>query len=220
MTSPTDIINNAIQANLNIVHTALPGIIKSYDPTTNKATVQPALNRNYLSGEMALPVLQNVPVMFPGGSNFNITFPINEGDYVLLLFSERSIDLWKSVGGQVTPKDPRKFDLSDAIAIPGLQPFNGDFSNRNNDDFTINFGGSTISIGPDGGIQIKTASTVAIGTAATELLQVLYDTLDLLTSLTAVPAIPSGGAPAQPLSIAVDAGLLRDQLDTIKGTIT
>lgn len=216
MTSPTDIINNAIQANLNIVHTALPGIIKAYDPTTNKATVQPALNKNYLSGEMPMPVLQNVPVMFPGGSNFNITFPLNEGDYVLLLFAERSIDLWKSNGGQVTPADPRKFDLSDAIAIPGLQPFTGDFSNRNNDDFTINFGGSSISIGPDGGIQIKTSSTVAIGKSGAEVLDVLSQLMGLLQGLTVMGTAFGGPLNA---TFITQVGLLQTTLNSIKGTI-
>ena len=137
MTSPSDVFRSSVYSILSNCHTAMPGIVTAYNASTNKATIQPALNKAFLSGEKPLPILENVPIMFSGGSDFTITFPIRPGDYVLLIFCERSIDLWKSEGGQVTPDDPRKFHLSDAIAIPGLQPFNGDFSNRNNQDFTI-----------------------------------------------------------------------------------
>lgn len=218
MTNPTEIINNAIWSNLNNLHTALPGIVKAYDPTTNKATIQPALNKAFLSGEMPMPILENVPIMFPGGTDFNITYPINVNDYVLLIFVERSIDLWLSVGGQVTPRDPRKFDISDAIAIPGLQPFNSDFSERNNEDFTINYAGSSIIIGSDGAIQIKTSTTVAIGNATTELLNVVSQILSYIANPVGVnvPSVPFVG----PLVDATAAAALKTQLDLIKGSIT
>jgi hypothetical protein len=219
MSEPPDIIRDAIWSVLNNVHTALPGIVKAYDPSTNKATIQPALNKNYLSGVIEMPIMENVPVMFQSGVNFAINFPVTVGDYVLLIFCERSIDLWKSVGGQVTPTDPRKFNLSDAVAIPGLMPFTGDFSKNNGTDFIISFGGSTIRIKPDGAVVIETASTVAIGNMTTELLDVLSQTLGFLSSLTAVPAIPSGGSPPQPLTFQAAALALQTQLDAIKGTI-
>jgi hypothetical protein len=221
MTSPSDIMRNTIYSVLNNVHTSLPGIVKSYDPTTNKATIQPALNKKFMSGPMPMPILENVPIMFPGGVNFNITFPVKEGDYVLLIFIERSIDLWLSVGGQVTPDDPRKFDLSDAVAIPGLQPFTGDFSERNNTDFVINFAGSSITIKENGSIEIKTGNTVAIGNATVELIDVVSQILGMLGSAIPftdpnVPNTPYSG----PFNFAGTANTLKGQLDAIKGTIT
>jgi hypothetical protein len=215
--NPTDVIRDSIWSILNNVHTALPGIVKAYDHSTNKATIQPALNKNFQSGPMEMPVMENVPVMFQSGSNFAINFPINVGDYVLLVFCERSIDLWKSVGGQVTPEDPRKFHLSDAVAIPGLMPFTGDFSKNNGTDFIISFGGSTIRIKPDGAVVIETASTVAIGNQTTELLNIVSQILQLLQSATAVnvPSTPFTG----PLGIAGNALTLQTALDLIKGTI-
>ncbi len=215
--TPNDVINNSIWGILNNVHTALPGIITAYDPSKNVATVQPALNKNFKSGEQPMPILNNVPLMFPGGASFNITFPVNVGDYVLLIFIERSIDLWKSVGGQVTPKDPRKFDLSDAIAIPGLQPLNSDFSNRNNTDFEINFAGSSIKIGADGAIQIKTASTVAIGNPVTEVLDMISQLMALLQGSAVMGA--AFGGPLNPAFIA-QVLLLQNRIDALKGIIT
>lgn len=216
MTTPADIFRNAVWSQLNTIHTCLPGIVKSFDPSTNKAVIQPALNKAYVSGPMEMPVLENVPVMFPK----NVFFPVSEGDYVLLLFSERSLDLWLSVGGQVTPNDSRKFHLSDAIAIPGLVPFNGDFSGNNGQDYSIQYAGSSISIKPNGDIIIKTASRVGIGNTTTEVLDIISQTLDLIASPTAVPAIPSGGSPPQPLTIAAQASLLKGLIDAIKAVIT
>lgn len=217
MTTPADAVRNSIFSVLNDVHTCLPGIVKSYDPSTNKATIQPALNKAFFAGAMPMPILENVPIMFPGGSSFNITFPVKPNDYVLLLFAERSIDLWLSVGGQVTPNDPRKFDLSDAIAIPGLQPFNSNFSGNNGNDFLISFAGSEIRIDSNGAIQIKTGSTVAIGNQTTELLQVISTLMTYLQG----PAVTGTtlGGPLNPAFTSL-VSTLQAQLDAIKGTIT
>lgn len=218
MSTPSDILRNSVYAVLNNVHTALPGIVKSYDPTTNKASIQPALNKNYASGPMPMPLLENVPILFPGGTSFNVTFPVNIGDYVLLIFIERSIDLWLSVGGQVTPNDPRKFDLSDAVAIPGLQPFTADFTNRNNDDFNISFAGSSITIRSNGDIEIKTSAKIAIGNATIELLNTISEILGFIANPAGVnvPSVPFIG----PLADAAAAGALQTQVDAIRGTIT
>lgn len=216
MSSPTDIFRNSVWSVLNTIHTAMPGIVQSYDPATNKATIQPALNKAYETGPMPMPLMENVPIMFQSGANFAINFPINVGDYVLLVFCERSIDLWKSVGGQVTPDDPRKFHLSDAVAIPGLMPFTGDFSKNNGEDFIISFAGSTIRINPNGAVVIETASTVAIGNQTTELLDIISQLMVLLQG-NAVMGAAFGG----PLNLAFQGQvlLLQNQIDAIKGTI-
>lgn len=65
MTTPTDIFREAVNAMLCNVHTSLPGIVVDYDGSTNKATIQPALNKNFTSGEMPMPILENVPILFP-----------------------------------------------------------------------------------------------------------------------------------------------------------
>lgn len=191
----------------------MPGIIVSYDASTNKAEIQPALNKSYVSGPMPLPILNNVPILFP---NF-ISFPINIGDYVLLIFSQRAIDLWLAVGGQVTPNDPRKFNISDAIALPGLKPFTEDFSGNAGTDFQISFGGSIISISPTGAIQIRTASTVAIGNQTTELLDIISQLMTLLQGGAVMGA--SFGGPLNP-AFTAQVALIQAQLDAIKGTIT
>lgn len=213
MTTPTDIIRQAVDAKLCNVHTALPGIVVDYDPVTNKATIQPALNKNYSSGVIPMPILENVPIMFP---NF-IKFPVVEGDYVLLIFAERSLDLWLSVGGQVTPTDPRKFDLSDAIAIPGLMPFVETFPDNNNADFVLNYAGSSITIKENGDILIDTSNKVAIGNSTSELLDLVSQLMTLLQGSAVMG--PAFNGPLNPAFIA-NVALIQAELDAIKGTIT
>lgn len=120
----TDAIGQAIRSTLNNIHTALPAIITKYDPTGPKAEVKPQIKKIYTDNTViALPAIVSVPVVFPRTSRFRLSFPLEEGDGVLLVFSERSLETWLARGEDVAPQDVRKFDLSDAIAIPGLWAF-------------------------------------------------------------------------------------------------
>lgn len=110
-----------IDGRLKELHTCLPGIIDSYNPATQTASVQPAIKRIFTErGPVALPVCVDVPVAFPGGGDFYLTFPVARGDECILLFSERCIDYWFANGGVQLPAEYRLHDLSDAMAIVGL----------------------------------------------------------------------------------------------------
>ncbi len=110
-----------IEGRLKDIHTCLPGIIASFDPDTQTASVQPAIKRIFTEkGPVNLPVCVDVPVAFPGGGDFFLTFPVKAGDECILLFSERAIDNWHASGGTQTPAEYRMHDLSDGIAIVGL----------------------------------------------------------------------------------------------------
>ncbi len=116
-------IRDAIAADRAELHTAMPATVESYDAATGMVSVAPCLKRKYANGDLVdLPVISNVPVLFPRGGNAAITFDLQPGDVVLLVFAERSVDGWKTTGGKVDPKDPRKHALSDAFAIPGGYP--------------------------------------------------------------------------------------------------
>lgn len=192
MTTMTDAMRQAIQFQLYDVHTALPGQVISYDYSTQKASIQPCLKKSYLDGTtQEMPILNNVPVVFPKAGGASLTFPVMPGDNCLLLFIERSTDLWKSVGGIVAPNDPRKFDLSDAVAIMGLMPFSENSLSENNEDVLLTYKNSNIRIKASGDIQIQTASKVAIGNASTEVLDIVSSILGILaTSVTTTPGSP------------------------------
>jgi hypothetical protein len=120
-----DLLRNAIESRLLDTHTAIPGIVDSFNAAEGTVNVRPAIRRKYKDGTIeALPVIPNVPVCFPsgnGGKSF-LSFPLRRNDSVLLVFAERAIDVFKQKSGVVDALDPRKFHLSDAVAIPGLFP--------------------------------------------------------------------------------------------------
>ena len=158
-----NVLNAAIDSKLFDLHTCLPGIVESYDPSKNTVSVVPAIKRKYESGEIVtLPIINNVPVAFPRGSNFSMTFPIKKGDSVILVFSERSLDIWKKNGGLVDPKDPRRFNLTDAYAIPGGYPEKSPVPGasatklriKNNDSLIEMQEGAKFKIGKDGGDEL------------------------------------------------------------------
>lgn len=53
----------------------------------------------------------------------DLALPVAVGDTGLLIFSDRSLDVWLATGGIVDPGDDRRHALSDAVFVPGLRPF-------------------------------------------------------------------------------------------------
>lgn len=103
------------------LHTSMPGIIKSYDAKTQTAVVQPALQRVWRGvGPLDLPLCPDVPIYFPAGGGFVLTFPVAPGDECQLNFNERAIDYWFDRGGVQLPSEVRFHDLSDAFAYVGF----------------------------------------------------------------------------------------------------
>jgi phage baseplate assembly protein gpV len=108
----------------------LPAIIQSFDAEKCTCTAQVAIqayvrqqngNQQYVN----MPLLVDVPVVFPNAGNFVLTFPVTSGDECLVLFADRCIDNWWNEGGiqpQVTNQgvgELRFHDLSDGFAIIG-----------------------------------------------------------------------------------------------------
>lgn len=104
--------------------TTLPGIVQSFDAEKVTAQVQPAVqglrrNQNGQLEYLTLPVCPDVPVLFPRGGGYTLTFPVKQGDECLLVFACRNIDGWWDQGGVQRPGDRRMHDLSDAFCIVG-----------------------------------------------------------------------------------------------------
>lgn len=108
----------------NGIRVALPGIVQSFNPEAVTITVQPSIQGYEISpsGERqlrTLPVLVDVPVVFPRGGGCTLTFPVRKGDECLLIFADRCIDFWWQSGGIQKPVSGRNHHISDAIAILG-----------------------------------------------------------------------------------------------------
>lgn len=115
--SITDMIGNEIDK----VNTSIPGVIQSYDAGSNRAVVVPTGKRMFPDGrKLDYPAIYDVPVVFPTamGGGCGVTFPIKSGDACLVLFSQENMQAF--LGGQEVEDDNKRFQLNDAIAIPGL----------------------------------------------------------------------------------------------------
>lgn len=163
-------IGSHIKSAIVNLHTMLPGIIVSFDAATQTAQVQPAIKRIFTEkGAVNLPVCVDVPVEFPGGGGYFMTFPVKPGDECCLCFSERAIDFWHVNGGVQLPSEYRLHDLSDAIARVGLnsQPnkianfFTGGAELRNRDADMF------VRVADDGSITQQTGSGSTILTPDT-----------------------------------------------------
>ena len=105
-----------------ILHTGIPGIIRTYDPQTRRAQVQPALNliTQDIDGTTASHVkhnLLNVPVLQPSNASYAFMVPIDTGATGWLMFSERGMTAFK-LTGEVSDPEIRYFALEDAVFLP------------------------------------------------------------------------------------------------------
>lgn len=118
--SLADVIKMAIESDKVDNHTALPAEVISFDSTLGVCSALISINRVVDDTEFEFPVLEGIPVVFPASASAGFTFTLAKGDGVLLIFSERNLDKWKSFGAGFPPVDSRFFDISGAVAIPGL----------------------------------------------------------------------------------------------------
>lgn len=107
----------------NYLHVSMPGIIASYNHETKRAIVRPGLRIMFTDDTCAeRPTLLNVPVLWHSGGGFSAIFPLNEGDPVHLLWSERGIEKWKQSHDLADPDNGVIFGQNDVVALPGYGP--------------------------------------------------------------------------------------------------
>jgi len=150
-----DLISSAVTAGIAAIHVSMPASVEEYDGERQSISARPLIQRGYVdeAGHRQveeLPIITDVPIVFPGSGGFRVTFPVAKGDTVLLLFSESSLDKWLHGGGLVDPEDDRRNCLTDAIAIPGLRSFNRALKNAPSDAMSAGYDeGATVSLHKD-----------------------------------------------------------------------
>lgn len=111
------------QAAIN-TRVAMPGIIQSFNATEQTVTVQCAIREKInMDGNLSwqdIPLLLDVPIIFPRAGNYILTMPIQAGDECLVVFGDSCMDAWWQSGGVQNQIDCRRHDLSDGYAIVGL----------------------------------------------------------------------------------------------------
>lgn len=116
-----EVIDAAIAGKLARVRVMLPGVIVSYDKVHQRADVQIIVQDLVDGVPKTIPVLPDVPVLFPGYGPNRITMPVRRGQGVLVGIASSSIAGVKSGSNRVhNPRDPRHHELSDAVVLMGF----------------------------------------------------------------------------------------------------
>lgn len=134
MSEPTlaEIIRRAIDARLLDVNVSCTARVEKFTPGPPGPPVvdaMPVIRRALLDEEGTvtheeLPVIPNVPVIYPRGSGDScaITWPLAKGDYVQLVFATQAFAQWRESGDISDPGDLRLHSLANPVAIPGIGP--------------------------------------------------------------------------------------------------
>lgn len=198
------------------VWTAMPGVIQSVDLAKMTCEVQPSIqgivqDENGNTQNVDYPLLVDVPLVFPSCAGFLVTFPVAEGDEVLVVFASRCIDSWWQSGGtQNRPVEARMHDLSDGFALPGP---------RSQPNVAAGISATDLQIR-------NNAGTVYLAVKATGKFVMKNSTTDLKTLLTALNSslntfmgvlagFSGGGSPTSQAMLAAPAAAAQASLATV-----
>jgi len=192
----TDALKFFFRQMMKGLYVCIPGIIDSYNPTTKRATVHPAINLQDTEGEtIQQSSIANVPVSWPGGGGFSLLSPLPSGTPVSIFFSQRGITQFKEV---FTEADPGSglFAKEDAFIIPSFGALSVTPASTTGIVLQSDDGVDFVSI-EDGLIEIKTDGNVEINGNADNA--VSYTDLDtalqgLVTAINAALATKLDGA--------------------------
>jgi hypothetical protein len=116
-------IRAALEANQAGLWTALPATVAAFDASkvtvSAQATVQAQVHQpdgKWI--DTTLPLCVDCPIVYPGGGDFVLTFPLKVGDEGVLVFASRCIDSWWQSGGVQKQAELRMHDLSDGFFFP------------------------------------------------------------------------------------------------------
>ena len=118
-------LRSAMDGQQSSMWTALPGLIKAVNLTAQTVSVQPSIQGVFTAADgtdtpITMPLLVDVPICWPRGGGYALTFPLKVDDEVLVVFASRCIDSWWQSGGTANaPAEARMHDLADGFAIPG-----------------------------------------------------------------------------------------------------
>lgn len=124
---------NAFRQMSSLDWSTMPAVITKYDATAQKASVS-ILNKKILRDKSTTeyPKINGVPVMMPRTAYAGIQLPVQVGDKVLLIFTQKSIEklLYTDLSGTsipetVDPKSTRLKDFNDCVALVGFSDYIG-----------------------------------------------------------------------------------------------
>lgn len=172
------------------IWTALPGVVTAVDLSKQTVSVQPSVQGSISapdgsSQSVNLPLLVDVPIVWPRAGGFALTFPIVAGDEVLVVFASRCIDTWWQSGGVGVQAEVRMHDLSDGFAVlaPTSQPKKLNNVSSANVQLRDEAGTTYVEIAPGGKIKLLGATSIDLN-APTVNIQATNLNVNATTSMT------------------------------------
>lgn len=166
---PEESLRLALENAQSQIWTATPAIVQAVNLAAQTLSVQPAIqgtlsNPDGTTQTVNLPLLVDVPIVWPRAGGFALTFPIAVGDEVLVVFGARCIDSWWQSGGVGAPAEARMHDLSDGFAIlaPTSQPKKFANVSSTNVQLRDTAGTTYVEITPGGNARVVGASAIDI----------------------------------------------------------
>lgn len=193
-----DIAEIAAKKEVGSIHVAATAEVVEYDSEEWTALVRQEVKQRSIDedGESVYDevVIPGVPIKWPVFQGFSIVGHLERGDQVLLVFADRSHEDWmRGEGPGIEADSNRRFDYTDAFALPGAlapgetlaSPDSGSLEIRHHES------GSVMRINDDG--------TVAFGTDANDLVDLFVSLVTTLVNATVTTA--TGTYPFSPPTV-------------------
>jgi hypothetical protein len=128
-------------------------------------TVKPQINTLYKDGlTMEKASCFRVPLIYPSSGGGIMSFPVEVGDPVLLMFCHEDIESYMDTGKVSNPNTLRKFTSNDVVALPCLYPYDETLK-PSKDKFQIKYKGATVSINSEGDVTVDSPNEVVVEAA-------------------------------------------------------
>ena len=242
MISLNEVIVSHVDNLKNTFHTSIPATIVSLNTVGDRidtVNVRPVVDKVFEDGDvMDAHVIDNVPLCFPSSNKGILSFPVKEGDDVLLICCHSDIQRWLKGDSVREPQSLRKFSLVDAVAIPSIRPKTQKVK-PNKDDVELSFNEFKLTVSDSGKTSLVTngevstttnlsvtfdsdafnvnssstkvnSSSVFIGNSFVDLVGYLSELTDKISQLKT-----ADGIPLDPTDI-LDLQLLKAKIDTLK----
>lgn len=171
------------------VRTVVPGVVVSYDTTTQSAAVQPTIREGFDDAEeervawVLPPIVPNAPVCFFAAGGWTMHAPLAPGDPVLLLLPHTSLTEWLDSGSfDNIPNDIRRFDWTDALVLP-MPARPEPLTDLHSEDMVLSGHGAEIRMSRDGRMSLS-----AGGEELSSLLEALVSICETAMTGMGVPA--------------------------------